>query len=858
MMREKKLLPCLWAGLLPTLFFITVFPSRGISQDIQLAEHIDVGSILTDELGNTLYFFTRDAQAGVSACNGGCANAWPIFYVENPTLANGLDSSDFNTIMRDDGSMQTTYKGWPLYLYQNDSTPGDINGEGINDVWFVAKPDYTIMLMDNQLVGQDGVNYASNYEPGDELVQYFTDDYGRTLYIFIRDNENANNFTRPDFSNDAVWPIYGDSLRGIPTTLDTGLFGIIDVFGKPQLTYKGWPLYYFGPDSTRGQNLGVSVPRPGVWPVAIRDLDPAANIVLEDHPEVGSILTDALGHTLYYFTRDVQEGVSSCNGGCANAWPIFHLDNPVIGNGLDSADFSTITRDDGSLQTAYKGWPLYYYQNDSVPGDIQGEGVNNVWFVAKPDYTIMLMDNQLTGLDNIDYTSTYEPGQETVQYFTDAYGRTLYIFIRDNENANNFTRPDFSNDGVWPIYGDSLQRIPTTLDTSLFGMIDVFGRPQLTYRGWPLYYFGADSTRGQNLGVSVPRPGVWPVAVKDLSPPANIVVNNHPDLGNLLTDGAGNTLYFFTRDAEAGVSSCNGGCANAWPIFYLENPVVGNGLDSTDFSTISRDDGSLQTAYKGWPLYYYQNDSTPGDIQGEGVNDVWFVAKPDYTIMLMDNQLRGLDGVNYNGMYQPGDEIVQYFTDAHGRTLYFFVNDTENKNNFTNEDFSNDNIWPIYGDSTLIVPTTLDTSLFALIDVFGRPQLTYKGWPLYYFGADSLRGLNLGVSVPSPGVWPVAIKDIIAPMSTTISESFVDQFAMQVAPNPMSSHLNISIQSRLKGDLRVLLFTQDGRPIGIKETVVSDEAFITWNLAELPIGIYHLSVLINGEVAAWEKIVKTK
>jgi predicted lipoprotein with Yx(FWY)xxD motif len=50
-----------------------------------------------------------------------------------------------------------------------------------------------------------------------------------------------------------------------------------------------------------------------------------------------------------------------------------------------------------------------------------------------------------------------------------------------------------------------------------------------------------------------------------------------------------------------------------------------------------------------------------------------------------------------------------------------------------------------------------------VIDVFGRKQLTYKGWPLYYYGTDAgVMGSNKGVSVPVPGRWPVAVKDMAA------------------------------------------------------------------------------------------------
>jgi len=53
-------------------------------------------------------------------------------------------------------------------------------------------------------------------------------------------------------------------------------FGSITVFGKKQLTFKGWPLYYFGQNgTTRGNNKGVSVPTPGIWLVLFQNIQAA-------------------------------------------------------------------------------------------------------------------------------------------------------------------------------------------------------------------------------------------------------------------------------------------------------------------------------------------------------------------------------------------------------------------------------------------------------------------------------------------------------------------------------------------------------------------------------------------------------
>lgn len=94
-------------------------------------------------------------------------------------------------------------------------------------------------------------------------------------------------------------------------------------------------------------------------------------------------------------------------------------------------------------------------------------------------------------------------------------------------------------------------------------------------------------------------------------------------LGDVLVAGASNkTLYTFTKDT-AGSSNCNGGCAGAWP------PFMANSDQSLgDYTTIVRDDSTLQWAYQGSPLYFYAGDAAEGDINGEGLSGVWFVAKP--------------------------------------------------------------------------------------------------------------------------------------------------------------------------------------------------------------------------------------
>lgn len=243
----------------------------------------------------------------------------------------------------------------------------------------------------------------------------------------------------------------------------------------------------------------------------------------------GSFITDKAGNTLYFFAND-GNGANNCTGGCTTAWPNFNvtgLTQSQLSDGLLLADFASITTPTGS-QVTYKGWPLYYYAPGGVrenPGQITGDGVGGVWFIAKPDYTIMLAKEQILGVDAKSYvvsaTNVYSEGTGTTTYMTDLAGRTLYSFYKDSTNVNKYTKADFSNNSVWPIYETDKVVVPSIIDKTLFGSITLYGKKQLTYKGWPMYYYGPDvdasgKFRGYNKGVYGPLPVKWPVFFKDI------------------------------------------------------------------------------------------------------------------------------------------------------------------------------------------------------------------------------------------------------------------------------------------------------------------------------------------------------
>ncbi|HEX7039090.1 MAG TPA: hypothetical protein VF202_03135 [Trueperaceae bacterium] len=110
---------------------------------INLAESTEYGQYLVDQEGMSLYLFLPDAQ-GASTCYDDCATNWPPATVESadalPTLGEGLDQALLATVERDDGTLQLTYNGWPLYYYIGDMASGDTNGQGLGSNWFLVSP----------------------------------------------------------------------------------------------------------------------------------------------------------------------------------------------------------------------------------------------------------------------------------------------------------------------------------------------------------------------------------------------------------------------------------------------------------------------------------------------------------------------------------------------------------------------------------------------------------------------------------------------------------------------------------------------------------------------------------------------
>ena len=214
---------------------------------VNLGKNDTLGSFLVDDKGMTLYLFTKDTP-NTSACYDKCATAWPpLLTTGNPVAGDGVDASKFGTTTRTDGTVQATYNGWPLYYYAKDKAPGDVVGQDVGGVWYVVSAA-------GEKVGAAIINLGKN----DSLGSFLVDDKGMTLYLFTKDTPN----TTVCYDKCATaWPPL--LTTGAPVAgdgVDASKFGTTTrTDGTVQVTYNGWPLYYYAKDKAPGDVVGQNV-----------------------------------------------------------------------------------------------------------------------------------------------------------------------------------------------------------------------------------------------------------------------------------------------------------------------------------------------------------------------------------------------------------------------------------------------------------------------------------------------------------------------------------------------------------------------------------------------------------------------
>ena len=215
-----------------------------------------------------------------------------------------------------------------------------------------------------------------------------------------------------------------------------------------------------------------------------------------------------------------------------------------------------------------------------------------------------------------------------------------------------------------------------------------------------------------------------------------------------LTSGAGFTLYMFTADRPGnGTSACSGSCASAWPPFYASSLNLPTGLNSSSFSTITRSDGSKQTTYNGWPLYYFAPDKSAGSTAGEGIDHFggfWYAIPP--TMQQSGGQIIGGPSYSVGVAYKPSIGI--YLTNSAGFTLYFRSTDTPNSGKTTCTTSLCETNWPLFYVASLHLPQGVSSSSFATINPYNSTRIVaFDGYALFTWLHDSAPGDTTGEGI---------------------------------------------------------------------------------------------------------------
>ncbi|MER5890411.1 SCO0930 family lipoprotein [Streptomyces sp. NPDC001941] len=241
---------------------------------------------------------------------------------------------------------------------------------------------------------------------------------------------------------------------------------------------------------------------------------PAGQLAVRDSAQLGRVLTDSAGFTLYRFDKDsAKPSKATCAGACAATWPVVAAGDATAAAGTDPALLGEVTRADGTRQLTVGGWPVYRYAKDAKPGEANGQGVGGTWFAAAPD--------------------------------------------------------------------------------------------------------GKKAAPAAAAGEKEPA---------DL---AGLSVRKDPELGDIIVNREGRTVYRFKKDSAWPMkSACTGACLEKWPALA---PVAKNdtkGITLKGYVTFARPDGVKQQAVDCWPLYTFSGDAAPGDTNGQGVGGTWYAVSP--------------------------------------------------------------------------------------------------------------------------------------------------------------------------------------------------------------------------------------
>ncbi|MFI6149531.1 SCO0930 family lipoprotein [Streptomyces sp. NPDC051109] len=238
--------------------------SKGAGQ-LAVAQNEQIGSLLADSAGFTLYRFDKDtAKPPKSNCEGDCAKTWPVVPAGDATAAAGMDPALLGEVVRTDGSKQLTVAGWPVYRYSKDTKAGETNGQGVGGTWFAFAPDGKKAAKAAAApAGAGEAAGALTVAKDPKLGEHIVDGNGMTVYRFKKDTAwpMASNCTGDCV---AKWPVVPPVDKANAKGIVEKGYSVLDrPDGKKQQAIDCWPVYTFSGDKKAGDVNGQGVG--GTW-----------------------------------------------------------------------------------------------------------------------------------------------------------------------------------------------------------------------------------------------------------------------------------------------------------------------------------------------------------------------------------------------------------------------------------------------------------------------------------------------------------------------------------------------------------------------------------------------------------------
>ncbi|MEV6881891.1 SCO0930 family lipoprotein [Streptomyces sp. NPDC051135] len=238
--------------------------------------------------------------------------------------------------------------------------------------------------------------------------------------------------------------------------------------------------------------------------------EPAGKLSVSPNAEIGDLVTDGAGRTLYRFDADTAEPPkTTCENDCATAWPPVAADDALAGEGIDADLLGEVARPDGTKQLTIGGWPAYRYAKDTAAGDVKGQGVGKKWYALAAD------GKKATAEPAAGLATRKDP--KLGEIVVDKNGMTVYRFMKDEAWPKPVSACTGGCLAQWPVVAPVEANDTQGVEKKgLMSFTRPDGAAQQTIDCWPIYTFAGDKKAGDTNGQGVG--GTWYAVKPDGKP----------------------------------------------------------------------------------------------------------------------------------------------------------------------------------------------------------------------------------------------------------------------------------------------------------------------------------------------------